>query len=689
MKPVFALAVRSALFLLCTATLVEAVPLEQLGRGYHYFESGDYAAAVQELRPLATVRLHNRDLVLYLLAQSEAMTGVTTAALSHFRAVAGMKQSRFGAGARARAGDCAFALGRLTEARRDYSQALKIPAPMVEPAVLHFRLGEIADRRHEPKEAMHHFRELFLHSPAHPLAEGVRSRIGLISAADHLERAKRLLDDRLWDRAIEELLLIPTDVPSEIRTETDYWLGTAQFRTRHNYPSAAEKLHAAADRLTDARRTEALFHGAQAWSRSELPDGDERAIAGYRDLVQRFPHARQAAEASFKIGWLEFNRGHYQAALAPLAETIRRYSTTAEDARWFLGFARWLTGDFPGAIADFVRVRGDKGHYWQARALARIGQLAEALTLWRAIVSDRPFSYYALMARVQLAAAGSPTGPFGPGTFPSDGPASFGARDPKVDRTAAVARADELLRAGLPRFAAFELEAAEKQLLHLPGAPAFFADRYAQSEDFHSLHRIAERFGSGALKADPARNSDVRAMWEQVYPLAYRRFVEKYAPTGKNPPYYLYTIMQKESAYNPHDVSYADAIGLLQMIPPTSRRVAEQIGRPYTEDVLYDPEGNIQFGAWYIGHLLQKFHGQIALGAGSYNAGPQAMMRWLGQHGDRPLDEFIELCPYVQTREYMKKVIDIYAHYVYLYGHEDYLPSLMIDRTVADDGITY
>ena len=56
--------------------------------------------------------------------------------------------------------------------------------------------------------------------------------------------------------------------------------------------------------------------------------------------------------------------------------------------------------------------------------------------------------------------------------------------------------------------------------------------------------------------------------------------------------------MQKESAYNPHDVSYADAIGLLQMIPPTSRRVAQHIDRPYTDDVLYDPEGNIQYGAW-------------------------------------------------------------------------------------------
>jgi soluble lytic murein transglycosylase len=174
-----------------------------------------------------------------------------------------------------------------------------------------------------------------------------------------------------------------------------------------------------------------------------------------------------------------------------------------------------------------------------------------------------------------------------------------------------------------------------------------------------------------------------------MYPRAYRRFIEQYAPTGNNPPYYLYTIMQKESAYNPHDVSYADAIGLLQMIPPTSRRVALKIETEYTDDVLYDPEGNIRFGAWYIGHLLQKFKMQIPLGAGSYNAGPRAMMKWVKQHGDRALDEFIELCAYTQTREYMKKVLDIYARYLYLYERADYLPDARVERSVLDDGIDY
>jgi hypothetical protein len=66
------------------------------------------------------------------------------------------------------------------------------------------------------------------------------------------------------------------------------------------------------------------------------------------------------------------------------------------------------------------------------------------------------------------------------------------------------------------------------------------------------------------------------------------------------------------------------------------------------------------------------------------------MLRWLKQNGDRPLDEFIELCAYTQTREYMKKVLDIYAHYVYLWDKKEYLPSLRIDKAyLEDDGIDY
>ena len=77
----------------------------------------------------------------------------------------------------------------------------------------------------------------------------------------------------------------------------------------------------------------------------------------------------------------------------------------------------------------------------------------------------------------------------------------------------------------------------------------------------------------------------------------------------------LYSIMRKESGFDPHDLSYADAQGLLQMIPPTTLRVAKELGLPYDAGKLYEPDYNVRTGSWYIGHLLAKFNVSIAFGA--------------------------------------------------------------------------
>jgi soluble lytic murein transglycosylase len=133
--------------------------------------------------------------------------------------------------------------------------------------------------------------------------------------------------------------------------------------------------------------------------------------------------------------------------------------------------------------------------------------------------------------------------------------------------------------------------------------------------------------------------------------------------------------MLKESAYSPVDVSYADARGLLQMLPATSARVAAGIGEGFSDEQLYLPEVNVRLGAAYIGSLARKFGG-VPVAAGSFNAGPRAMVRWCDQNGRLPLDEFVELVTYEQTREYIKRVAQIYSRYKYLYRSEAWEPSL-------------
>jgi soluble lytic murein transglycosylase len=198
---------------------------------------------------------------------------------------------------------------------------------------------------------------------------------------------------------------------------------------------------------------------------------------------------------------------------------------------------------------------------------------------------------------------------------------------------------------------------------------------------------LAVVYGGRALNGPP--RGPARVWWEHAYPMAYGDLVAKWQKLGNNPDGYLHAIMRKESGFDPHVLSYADARGLLQMIPATTERVTGALGLRYGSGDLYDPEFNVRTGSWYIGHLLAKFKGQVPFGAGSYNSGPRPVMRWLDQQGDRPVDEFVELVSYQQTREYMKKVTENYARYRYLYQGETYAQPLVVDRRYQKDELTY
>jgi len=686
------------------APSVSAVAL--LGQGYRAFVDGDYAAARTVLIKIDPKTLQNRDYALYLLAQAELLDGEPLKARKHF-ADLGAFANRFQTVARWRLGDCDYAAGNLDNARRVYETMLggcnggKCD-PSVDPAVALFRIGEAHRAKKVTSAAQQFFRRVYVEKPHHPLAaraleQLVELKAPPITVAEHLSRAKTLTANRLWPAALEELSALSTVDNGSLRDEIDYWYGTTKFKMRRDYDVAAQKLLGVWQRLPgDDRRAEALFHGARAWSRS---DHDDDAIVNYQLLLKKFPGSRFAAEASFLVGWLDFNRAKFATAIPALEETLKRFGGSAfgDDARWYLGLSRWLSGDTAGALADFQKLGalrgalvGGKGLYWSGRALQKLGRTDEAVAVWKRLPAEWPLGFYATMARARMRDVGAELPP--PMSPTKANFTSLGMVDQKLAKDPVILRVDELLAAGLAVEAGAELARAEGELVKRLGAqkalPLVF-DRYRRGENFYRVHRLAEAWAQGALRLDPNADPAARRWWEEVYPLAYRALVEKYAASGDNPPYYLYTIMQKESAYNPHDVSYADAIGLLQMIPPTSRRVAAKIGREYTDDVLYDPEGNIAFGAWYIGHLLKKFKGQIPIGAGSFNSGPRAMMRWLKRDGARPLDEMIELCSYTQTREYMKKVVDIYAHYQWLYAHEDWMPATAVDPVPLDDGVDY
>ena len=76
---------------------------------------------------------------------------------------------------------------------------------------------------------------------------------------------------------------------------------------------------------------------------------------------------------------------------------------------------------------------------------------------------------------------------------------------------------------------------------------------------------------------------------------------------------------------------------------------------------------------------LKKFHGHPALAIASYNAGPQAVSRWVDARPGIATDEFIEEIPYKETRHYVKKVLSNYSVYRELNSPD----SLVLPQQIA------
>jgi soluble lytic murein transglycosylase len=156
------------------------------------------------------------------------------------------------------------------------------------------------------------------------------------------------------------------------------------------------------------------------------------------------------------------------------------------------------------------------------------------------------------------------------------------------------------------------------------------------------------------------------AKWKLAYPRAFPELVRRNARANGLPEALQLAIMREESAFSPRIESFANAIGLTQMLVKTAKRFSN--GAPVTREVLLDPTKNVELGSRFLGFLWKHFSAAPPLTIAGYNAGEAAVDRWLGERGDLAMDEFMETIPYDETRNYTKRVLASFFAYSWLYG---------------------
>ena len=150
--------------------------------------------------------------------------------------------------------------------------------------------------------------------------------------------------------------------------------------------------------------------------------------------------------------------------------------------------------------------------------------------------------------------------------------------------------------------------------------------------------------------------------WARLwYPLRYSAIVRGHAANYRLNPALLAAVIEQESKFNPDARSSTGAVGLMQLQPATAEGIAIRTGgSKFRLSDLTNPEINVRYGAWYLRHLLDKYHDErTALAA--YNAGQENVDRWQAAH---------EGVQFAETRAYVARVERLKGIYRRAYGSE-------------------
>jgi soluble lytic murein transglycosylase len=167
------------------------------------------------------------------------------------------------------------------------------------------------------------------------------------------------------------------------------------------------------------------------------------------------------------------------------------------------------------------------------------------------------------------------------------------------------------------------------------------------------------------LLGDPGVALRLRSLRVDPFPRAYEGDVEKAAAKFGIDPNLLFAVMKVESVYYRNIVSFAGAVGLMQIMPLTGLRIARALGhRDYDALELLEPRNNVEFAAWYLSSLITRFDGRLPLAIAAYNGGPHNVRYWVAAHpANMPLDAFLERIPFHETHNYVRRVLANYAAY--------------------------
>lgn len=154
-----------------------------------------------------------------------------------------------------------------------------------------------------------------------------------------------------------------------------------------------------------------------------------------------------------------------------------------------------------------------------------------------------------------------------------------------------------------------------------------------------------------------------------LYPLPFKNVVMEKAAERKIDPWHSISLIRQESAFNPVARSSANALGLMQVIPPVARQEAEELKiKDFDPANLSDPRLAVRIGTFHLAKLLEHFGDSLIVSTAGYNAGRPPAENWLENYLHPVPYAFVDRISFAETRGYVRSIMRNYVNYSRIYN---------------------
>jgi len=394
------------------------------------------------------------------------------------------------------------------------------------------------------------------------------------------------------------------------------------------------------------------------------------AALTYVEYAEQYPRRRIADDAIWKAAWIYEEQGSIKKALEMYNKMISLWPRGAysKESKFRKGLSYYRLGWHANAEQIFSDIsegrlslfHKHRGLFWLAKTYQASGKNIEADNIYILLGSQVFESYYATKSYLMYQDEVDSLYHINRFLDQYSNPLLEHRQSQAVliDHFKDVFLIDDLLG---KEYAFKELAITKNRPANLEDWVSL-AEIYKRLEAYNKAYQIYDHidkvyFGELLTYEKPF-------LLKEAYPLYYDNLVSLYTNVRQLDQNLVLAIIRAESGYDSNAHSWADAYGLMQLIPRTANEIARELALNLDiPDILFDPETNINLGTYYLNKLLHRFDNRVTYALAAYNAGPHRVDKWqnISQIGEDDL--FVENIEFSQTRNYVRKVLRNYWVY--------------------------